>query len=101
MISHDSGFGVSTSGKGSSSNSNDSLVVNVPLTIDGKEGCFKKNSRFSLEAEDTKKKSEGKVIIRPMSVDFKNVPSPHFKQYLFVERASEISKVKFHTMSFV
>jgi hypothetical protein len=101
MISHNSGFGISTDENGSSSNSSDNLVVNVPLTIDGKEGCFKKKNSFSLQAEDTKKKSEGKVIIKPMSVDFKNVPQPHFKQYLFVEKASEISKVKFHTMAFV
>jgi hypothetical protein len=105
IVQHSTEFGVSFGSGGSSSNSSDQQSINVPLSIDGKEACFRKKTSFTLRAEDTVKrekvKSEGRVIITPMTVDFRNVPSPHFKQYIYAERNPDISKAKFHVMGFI
>lgn len=94
IMEHKTGFGIT----GASSNSSDQQSINVPI---GNGGCFKKKTNFALKVEDNGKKSEGKVVISPMSVEFTDVPAAHFKQYLYVERNPDISKVRFHTMAFI
>jgi hypothetical protein len=101
-VIHESGFGISFGGGGSSSGSFDKNVTNVPLTINGELACFKKTSKFDIKAE-SKKDSEqkNKMVITPMKLEYENIPNPHFRQYFFIENNANPLLRKIHQMSFV
>ncbi|MGZ3806530.1 MAG: hypothetical protein ACXVCE_00485 [Bacteriovorax sp.] len=101
IYKHETGMGISFGSGGVKSNYDEGMSVNVPLSINGEAACFRKKSQFSLKAENTKDIDKGKIIIAPMQLDFENVPNPSAKQYLYVEKNEDKTKVKFHTMSFV
>lgn len=97
-----SGFGISFGGGGSSAGYYDKNTVNVPLTINGEQACFKKTSHFSMKSEQKKDRpEENSIIITPMKAEFENIPSPHIKQYIFVEKNPSKLLSKFHVMNFV
>lgn len=91
-----SGWGISIGAGGTSAGSYDKDVVNVPLTINGEQACFKKKNSYKIES-----KEKNKMTISPMKVDFENVPAPHYKQYIFVEKAADTIKTKIITMNFI
>lgn len=101
-VYRESGFGISFGGGGSSAGSFDKDVVNVPLTINGQQACFKKVSKFSMKSEKKKDSAEkNSIVINPMKTEFENIPGPHQKQYLFVEKNPTSLLTKFHVMSFI
>lgn len=96
------GFGISFGGGSSSAGYYDKNTVNVPLTINGEQACFKKVSEFSMKSEQKKDKSDDtSIVITPMKAEYENIPSPHLKQYLFVEKNPVKRLTKFHVMSFI
>lgn len=101
-IVHERGFGISFGSGNQSASYQDKNTVNVPITINGEQACFKKTSAFSMKSETKKdRKAENVIVIKPMKSEFENIPSPHQKQYIFVEK-NPISKLtKFHTMNFI
>lgn len=101
-VVHERGFGISFGGGSQSAGYQDKNTVNVPLTINGEQACFKKSSAFTMKSETKKdRKSENSIVIKPMKVEFENIPSPHQKQYIFVEKNPINKLTKFHTMSFI
>lgn len=97
-----SGFGISFGGGSSSAGYYDKNTVNVPLTINGEQACFKKSTAFSMKSEQKKDKpEENNIIISPMKTEYENIPSPHQKQYIFVEKNKSRLQTKFHVMTFV
>ncbi len=95
-VIHQSGFGISFGGGESSAGSYDKNTINVPLTIDGKQACFKKKTSYKIES-----KEKNKMVISPMELDFENIPAPHFKQYIFVQKKPDSLQTKIITMNFV
>ncbi len=96
------GFGISFGGGSSSAGYYDKNTVNVPLTINGEQACFKKSTAFSMKSEQKKDKpEENNIVISPMKTEFENIPSPHQKQYIFVEKNQSRLLTKFHVMTFV
>ena len=100
-VVHERGFGISFGGGRESAGYQDKNTVNVPITINGQQACFKKSSAFSMKSETKDKKSENSIVIKPMKAEFENIPSPHQKQYIFVEKNPIKKLTKFHTMSFI
>ena len=98
---HESGFGISFGGGGSNSSFKDENTINIPLSINNQQACFKKKSKFTLKAENAQDLDKGSITITPMKTDFENSPEPSVKQYLFVEKSDNKLETKFHTMSFV
>lgn len=96
-----SGFSISF-GSGNSSKAGSIESVNVPMTIDGKAACYRKTSKFEIKDEQKKGETEMQISVSPLKVEFENIPSPHVKQYLFIEKNPENPfYTKFHTMSFI
>lgn len=96
-----SGFGISF-GSGSSSHVGQKQTVNVPMMIDGQAACYRKTSKFEIKNEEKEKESSMQISVSPLKVEFENVPDPHVKQYLFIEKNPENPfYTKFHTMSFI
>lgn len=101
-VIHESGFGISFGGGGSSAGSFDKNVTNVPLTINGELACFKKTSKFDIKGESKKDgEQKNKMVITPMKLEYENIPNPHFRQYIFIENDSNPLLRKIHQMSFV
>lgn len=98
---HETGFGISLGSGGAKTKYNDSTSINVPLTLNGEQACFRKKNKLSLKAVNSKESDTGKIIISPMVAEFENIPNPMVRQYLFVEKNKEKTQTKFHTMSFV
>ncbi len=102
VVMRESGFGISFGGGKSSAGSFDKDAVNVPLTINGQQACFKKTSKFKMESEKKNNKAEeNSIVITPMKTEFENIPNAHQKQYIFVEKNPVSLLTKFHVMSFV
>jgi hypothetical protein len=101
IIKHESGFGISFGSGGSKSNYGDSSMVNVPLTINGEQACFKKKSKFEVKTVEKNDFSKGIFTITPLDVEFENVPTPTTRQYIFADRTSHKTQTKFYTMSFI
>lgn len=101
VYKHQTGFGISLGSGGLKSNYNDSMSINVPLSVNAEAACFKKKNKLSLKAENSDSVDRGTIVITPMKLEFENVPDPSVKQYLFVEKSEDKMQTKFHTMSFV
>lgn len=41
------------------------------------------------------------MTISPMKVEFENIPAPHYKQYIFVEKTTDSLQTKIFTMNFI
>ncbi len=101
-IIHREGFSISFGGKKDSSGYNNKNTINVPLSINGEQACFKKVSSFKLTSQKKGNKPEDNAItITPMKTEFEKIPNAHQKQYIFVEKNPHWMFTKFHTMSFV
>lgn len=101
-VYHQTGFGISFGGGGSSSGSFDKNVTNVPLTINGELACFKKTSKFDIKGESKKGgEQKNKMVLTKMKLEYENIPNPHFRQYIFIENDSNPLLRKIHQMSFV
>lgn len=103
-VIHQSGFGISIGGGGTKTGYYDKNTINVPLTINDQQACFMKKSSFELKAEVSageKEVDKGKISISPLNVSFENIPSPHVKQYLYVEKNESKNNTIFHTMAFI
>ena len=101
-IYKESGFGISFGGGSSSASYQDKDTVNVPITINGQQACFKKVNAFSMKSEKKKDRpEENSIVITPMKTEIENIPSPHQKQYIFVEKDNVKALTKFHVMSFI
>lgn len=97
-----SGFGISFGGGGSSAGYYDKNTINVPLSINGEQACFKKVNAFKMKSEKKKDKAEeNSIVITPMKTEFEKIPSAHQKQYIFVEKNPSKLLTKFHVMSFI
>lgn len=94
-------YGISIGGGGAKSEWGDSSSINVPLTINGQQACFRKKTKFTLKAENSQNVDEGKITISPMKTEYENIPEPSTRQYLFVEKNAEKISTKFHIMSFI
>lgn len=101
VYKHQTGFGISLGGGESKNNYSDSSSINVPLTINGELACYRKKTKFSLKAENSKDSDTGKILITPMKTEFENIPDPSSKQYLIVESNPDKLETKFHLLSFV
>lgn len=98
----ESGFGISFGGGGNKASFQDKNTVNVPITINGQQACFKKATTFTMKSEKKKEKPEESIItLNPMKTEFENIPAPHQKQYIFVEKNDNKLLTKFHVMNFV
>lgn len=101
-VYHQTGFGISFGGGGSSVGYHDKDTTNVPLSINGEMACFKRTNKLVIKGESKKDGSEkNKMVISPMKVDFENIPEPHVRQYIFVEKNANPLLRKFHQMSFI
>lgn len=99
---HETGFGISFGGGSSSAGFYDKNTVNVPLSINGEQACFKKVNAFKMKSEKKKDKAEkNSIVITPMKTEFEKIPNAHQKQYIFVEKNSTDLLTKFHVMSFI
>jgi hypothetical protein len=95
-------IGISIGKKGTGSSFGENQSINVPLSINGLSGCYKKVNAFQLKANDSSKGvSKGKITITPLEVEFDNIPNPSAKQYIFVEKNANKLQTKFHTLSFI
>lgn len=102
VYKRETGFSLSFgSDSGSKTEAGDASSINVPLTINDKQACFRKKSTFTMKAENSKDIDKGSIIISPLKVEFENVPDPSTKQYLFVEKSDDRLQTKFHLMSFI
>ena len=98
----ETGFGISFGGGSSSAGFYDKNTVNVPVSVNGEQACFKKVNAFAMKSEKKKDKAEeNNIVITPMKAEFEKIPSPHLKQYIFVEKNPQRLLTKFHVMSFV
>jgi hypothetical protein len=100
-VVHESGFGISFGGSGGKSNFSDSSIVNVPLSLNGEQACFKKKNSFVIKTEESQESNLGNLVIIPMEAEFENIPNPSIKQYLFADKSSDKVQTKFYMMSFV
>jgi hypothetical protein len=101
-VYHEVGFGISFDGGSSGTNFGEKSIINVPLSIDNRPACFIKQNSFKMQSEAKKgKEEENSITISPMKVEYENIPSPHQKQYVFVEKNPIKLLTKFHTMSFI
>nr|BDT27118.1 hypothetical protein BHI3_05840 [Bacteriovorax sp. HI3] len=99
---NESGFGISFGGGSSSAGFYDKNTVNVPVSINGEQACFKKVNAFKMKSEKKKDKAEeNSIVITPMKTEFEKIPSAHQKQYIFVEKNPQKLLTKFHVMSFI
>lgn len=99
---NESGFGISFGGRSSSAGFYDKNTVNVPLSINGEQACFKKVNAFKMKSEKKKDKAEkNSIVITPMKTEFEKIPNAHQKQYIFVEKNPSELLTKFHVMSFI
>ncbi len=102
VIMRESGFGISFGGGSSKASYQDKNTVNVPVTINGQQACFKKVTSFNMKNEKKKEKpEENSIIVTPMKTEFENIPAPHQKQYIFAEKSDNKLLTKFHVMNFV
>ncbi|MBY0415440.1 MAG: hypothetical protein K2Q18_14810, partial [Bdellovibrionales bacterium] len=80
----------------------DKNTVNVPLSINDTMACYKQKSAIGIKSE---KKGEGPlenaVAITPLKVEFENVPNPHQKQYIYIEKGAGPSETRFQMLTFV
>lgn len=99
----ETGFGLSFGGGKSSAGFYDKHNVNVPLSIDGRQACFREVTAFKMKSEKKgNKPMQSSISITPMKTEFENVPSPHQKQYIFVEKnEADRNLTKFHVLSYV
>ena len=101
VYKRESGFSLSFGTGSSKTEAGDATSINVPLTINNQQACFRKKSAFTLKAENSKDIDKGTIRISPLNVEFENVPDPSTKQYLFVEKSADRMQTKFHLMSFI
>jgi hypothetical protein len=101
VYKHETGFGISFGGGGGKSSYNDSMSINVPLSINGEDACFRKKSSFNIKTEEKKDSTIGKLVISPASVEFENVPEAKVKHYIFADKSNDPFQTKFYSMSFV
>lgn len=95
-----SGFGISISGDGASSNFNEKESVNVPLSINDEAACFFKKSKYQIQLEESDELNLS-FRISPLKAEFENIPEPSVKTYLFAEKSHDLSELKFYSMSFI
>jgi hypothetical protein len=101
-VYHESGFSLSFGGGNSGAGYYDKNNVNVPLTINGQQACFRQLSKFQMRSESKgTKPMESSIAITPMKTEYENIPSPSQKQYIIVEKNADRNLTKFHTMNFV
>lgn len=74
------GFGLSLGSGGFS------RKVNIPLTYEGKRGCWEQESQLGYEVKSKKGKFSGEVLIYPPQSDFKNVPG-RTETYLLIDHS--------------
>lgn len=101
-VYHQTGFGISIGSGGSKMGFYDKDTTNVPLSINNELACYKRTSKFSVKSESKKNEQEtNKIIITPLKVEYENIPSPHHREYVFVEQNANPLLRKFHTISFI
>lgn len=101
-VYHETGFSLSFGGGNSGAGYFDKNNVNVPLTINGQQACFRQLTKFQMKSESKgAKPMESTIAVTPMKTEFENIPSPSQKQYIIVEKNPIGNLVKFHTLNFV
>jgi hypothetical protein len=61
------------------------VVVNIPLRVNGKAACYKQKGKIAVETKRVKDREFVEYEIRPMAVEFENVPDAGVYQYLNVD----------------
>jgi|GEM_PF-1585392 len=95
-----SGFGISISKDGASSNFNEKESVNVPLSINDEAACFSKKSKYQIQLEESDELNLS-LRVSPLTAEFENIPEPSVKTYIFAEKSHDLSELKFYSMSFI
>ncbi len=95
-----SGFGISFSSDGLSSNFNEKESINVPLSINDEAACYIKKSKYQIQLEENNG-LDFALRITPLKAEFDNVPEPSVKNYIFADKSDDPTQIKFYSMSFI